>query len=80
MEPGYRYEQAERELAHLIRSGRWGYGEQLPAREVLAAEIGFGIRTTRKATAALADPERPGGAMLRSLPGRGTLVIWREDA
>lgn len=77
MEPDYRYRQAETELAHRIRRGDWAYGEQLPAREILAAQLGYGIRTTRRALAALADPQRPGGPLVRPLPGRGTLVIWR---
>lgn len=79
MEPDYRYVEAEAELEHLIRSGRWAYGEQLPAREVLAAQIGYGIRTTRRAAKALADPDRDGGPLLRIRPGRGTLVIWRGE-
>lgn len=79
MEPGYRYEQAEREIEHLIRTGRWGYGEFLPSRERLAADIGMGIRTTRRALDALADPSRPGGALVRKLPGAGTVVIFRRE-
>lgn len=78
MDPDYRYRQAEQEIAQRIRAGEWAYGTQLPAREVLAAELGFGIRTTRRAVDALADPARPGGPMLLKLPGSGTWVIWRE--
>lgn len=79
MDPDYRYRQAEAEIAQRIRTGRYPGGTQLPAREVLAHEIGFGIRTTRRALAALADPDRPGGPMVRVLPGNGTWVIWRGE-
>lgn len=78
-EPDHRYNIAEREIMHRIRSGRWPYGAKLPARELVAAEIGIGIRTTRRALKALCDPDRPGGPVLRVLDGNGTYVIWREE-
>lgn len=63
------------DLDERIRAGEYSYATQLPSRRDLAARYRVGEMTIRRAMRELADR-----GMIRSMPARGTYVIWTGHA
>lgn len=75
----YVYIAAAEEIERRIKDGTWPYGTKLPGRAALASELGVSEMSGRHAVDILADPERPGGPLLKKLPSAGVWVIWRDE-
>lgn len=72
---GYVYAQVADRIEQDIRTGRLPRGARLPNERALAEEYGIAPGTARRAVRELRDR-----GMVRTLPNKGTFVVWREDS